>query len=161
MKTLTIKKLGRIGIDALLQCERWADDEREAAGEPTVRDHFDWSKRTFHGTRDDLIRCHKWAEYWADPASDFLEPNQVSALRRLAKRLRARMILHLSTKHSESGVAYRLYVYDPDDEEYQPLDWVSPIMRAAWNDGCTQVVFDRKGRIDPRFETYDWEVSNA
>jgi hypothetical protein len=159
MKTLTINRLGRIGIDALILCERWADDEREAAGEPTVRDHLDGSKRTFSGTRADLIRCYKWADYWADSASDFLEPNQVSALRRLAKRLGDRMILRLSTKHSECGAAYRLSVFDPDDEEYQPLDWLSPIMRAAWNDGCTMVVFDRKGRIDPRFETFDGEVS--
>ena len=61
--------------------------------------------------------------------------------------------------HGDHGFA--LFVTEPDDDDLELLDWLRPIMRAAWDDGCMMILFDCDEDIDPRFETFDWEVSNA
>ena len=63
--------------------------------------------------------------------------------------------------HGNHGFA--LFVTEPDDEDIdiESLDWLQPIMKAAWEDGCMMILFDCDEDIDPRFETFDWEVSNA
>lgn len=39
---------------------------------------------------------------------------------------------------------------------HDPVHWLKPIMRIAWRDDCTLILFDKDGPVDPELPEFDW-----